>query len=40
MAISRSRDYDANASGGEISGQPMWLASALERIHNGAERVT
>ena len=39
MAISRSREYDADASGAEISGHPMWLASALERIHNGAQRV-
>ena len=38
MAISRSREYDADASGAEISGHPMWLASALERIHNGAQR--
>ena len=40
MAISRSREYDADDLGSEIAGQPMWLASALERIHNGAERVT
>jgi heat shock protein HtpX len=39
MAISRSREYDADDLGSEIAGQPMWLASALERIHNGAERV-
>ncbi len=38
MAISRSREYDADASGAEISGHPMWLASALERIHNGAQQ--
>jgi heat shock protein HtpX len=39
MAISRSREYDADDLGADIAGQPMWLASALERIHNGAERV-
>ena len=39
MAISRSREYDADDLGAEIAGQPIWLASALERIHNGAERV-
>ena len=38
MAISRSREYDADASGAEISGHPMWLASALKRIHNGAQQ--
>ncbi|MBI1213516.1 MAG: zinc metalloprotease HtpX [Alphaproteobacteria bacterium] len=39
MAISRSREYDADDLGAEIAGEPMWLASALERIHNKAERV-
>jgi heat shock protein HtpX len=38
MAISRSREYDADDLGAEIAGEPMWLASALERIHKGAER--
>ena len=36
MAISRSREYVADRVGGEICGNPMWLASALANIHNAA----
>jgi heat shock protein HtpX len=39
MAISRQREYAADTEGAAICGDPMYLASALEKIHHGADRV-
>lgn len=36
MAISRSREFEADRAGAEISGRPLWLASALERVGHDA----
>ncbi len=37
LAISRSREYDADKAGGEICGNPRYLARALEKISSAAQ---
>ncbi len=39
MAISRTREYGADRAGAEICGHPLWLASALQKLQAGAERI-
>jgi heat shock protein HtpX len=39
MGISRSREFEADADGAAVSGDPEALASALQRLEMGARRV-
>jgi heat shock protein HtpX len=39
MAISRSREYEADRLGAGICKHPLWLASALRKIENAAQQI-
>ena len=39
MAISRTREYEVDATGARICGNPLWLATALRKLHAGSQRV-
>jgi heat shock protein HtpX len=38
-AISRSREFNADSGGAQICGNPMWLATTLEKIHYANRRI-
>ncbi len=38
LAISRAREYEADATGARIVGQPYLLANALEKLEAGIQR--
>jgi heat shock protein HtpX len=39
MAVSRTREFEADRAGAELSGRPLWLASALQHIDTATKAI-
>ena len=39
MAISRSREYDADEGGARLAGNPRYLSNALRKLHNASQKI-
>jgi heat shock protein HtpX len=39
MAISRSREYEADEGGARLAGNPRYLSNALRKLHNASQKI-